>query len=337
MPARPKAKVYRGTARNIARLSRALARGELVAVPTETVYGLAANALDVAAVARIFRAKGRPANDPLIVHIHSLRQLESLAITNPSVTKVARAFWPGPLTLVLPKKDCVPELVTSGLPSVAVRMPSHPLFRTLLRTCDLPLAAPSANLFGYVSPTTAQHVRDGLAQRISHILDGGPCAIGVESTILDLRNPAHPAILRPGAIEREALECVLGVPVKPAEHKKPAGPGAALAPGMLSRHYSPRTPIALYDTLPQPPSTAKDKTEAFVYFRRPAWAKGPAAKNIFWFSRQGDLREAAKTLFALLRQLDQAGYAHIHAERAPGDEALALAVNDRLGRAAAKR
>lgn len=339
MPAQRQARVYRGTPRNITRLARALVRGELVAVPTETVYGLAGDALNAKAVAAIFRAKGRPANDPLIVHIHSLSQLTQLAKSNPAVDKVARAFWPGPLTLVLPKKPSVPDLATSGLPSVAVRMPSHPLFRKLLRACNRPLAAPSANLFGYVSPTTAEHVRDGLSRRILHILDGGACTIGVESTILDLRDPSRPAILRPGAIERDALECVLGVPVKPAHPGKIAASDAAPAPGMLSRHYSPRTAITLHNNLSKPsamPKTA-DKNEAFVYFKRPAWAKGRGMKNVFWFSAHGDQHEAAKNLFALLRELDLGTWSHIHAEQAPGESALALAINDRLGRAAAKR
>lgn len=341
MPSARKTAVLKGTPGNLLRLARALRRGELVAVPTETVYGLAGNALDPAAVRRIFRAKGRPANDPLIIHLHSLTQLGALAAPNAAVEKVARAFWPGPLTLVLPKTDAVPDLVTSGLPSVAIRMPSHPTFRKLLRACGLPLAAPSANPFGYVSPTSAAHVLDGLGGKIRYILDGGSCRIGLESTILDLRTPGRPVILRPGAIERQAIEAVLGVPVRLAAAGKKPARRAALAPGMLSRHYSPHTPVRLHTALPQPIATGKSvgrRREAFLFLRRPAaLAKGRAPAHVFWLSKDGDLAEAARSLFARLRALDGGGWSLIHAEKAPGTSALALAINDRLKRAAAKR
>lgn len=365
MSASTSAKIYRGTPRNLALLARALTAGEVVAVPTETVYGLAGDALNTSAVKKIFRAKGRPTNDPLIVHVHSLAQLDALAERNVAVEKLARAFWPGPLTLVLPKKPTVPDLVTSGRPSVAVRMPNHPLFRKLLLACGRPLAAPSANPFGYISPTSAAHVLDGLGKKIRYILDGGDCDIGVESTILDLRDPKHPAILRPGAIERRAIERILRVRVKSAAGEKVKSTKAAVAPGLLARHYSPRTPIKLHDQLPGveravparlfksvtkkpisthnapgrrvPPSNPQS-TEAFLYFRRPdAYAKTTATENIFWLSTDGELPTAAKKLFATLRALDQGQWALIHAERAPGTNALALAINDRLTRAAAKR
>lgn len=345
MSASTTAKIYSGTPRNLALLARALTNGEVVAVPTETVYGLAGDALNTSAVKKIFRAKGRPTNDPLIVHVHSLAQLDQLAERNVAVDKLAHAFWPGPLTLVLPKKPTVPDLVTSGRPSVAVRMPSHPLFRKLLLACGCPLAAPSANPFGYISPTTAAHVLDGLGKNIRYILDGGVCDIGVESTILDLRDPKHPAILRPGAIERHAIERVLRVRVKPAHGEKIKSSKAAIAPGLLARHYSPRTPIKLHDHLvvvgvvdPGPTSTRSATSEAFLYFHRPsAFAKSSAPKNVFWLSQNGELPAAAKSLFATLRTLDQGKWTLIHAERVPGDNALALAINDRLTRAAAKR
>src|SRR5882724_6512531 len=196
MPVVP-TRLYRGTPHDLARLARVLRRGELVAVPTETVYGLAANALDGRACRKIFTAKRRPANDPLIVHIHTLRELAQVAVPNGAALVLARKFWPGPLTLVLPKKSAVPAVVSAGLPSVAVRMPRHPLFRRLLKLTGRPLAAPSANPFGYVSPTTAIHVQQGLGRKISHILDGGPARIGLESTIVDLRDPRKPRLLRP--------------------------------------------------------------------------------------------------------------------------------------------
>ncbi len=337
------ARIYRGTPYNLARLARALIGGDVVAVPTETVYGLAGDALNEKAVKKIFRAKGRPANDPLIVHVHALSQLNQLAETNPSVEKIARAFWPGPLTIVLPKKTAVPDLVTSGRPSVAIRMPGHPLFQKLLRACGRPLAAPSANPFGYVSPTSAAHVFDGLGKKIRYILEGGECAIGLESTILDLRDPDRPAILRPGAIERRAIERVLRVRVKPAASEIVQKSQAAVAPGLLARHYSPRTPIRLHDHLsagrdaPAGRSRPRSK-EAHLFFRRPAaFSKRRAPEHVFWLSTDGKPATAAKNLFSMLRKLDHGGWELIHAERAPGDTALALAINDRLTRAAAKR
>lgn len=333
------AKIYSGTGRNIALLSRALSRGELVAVPTETVYGLAGDALNVRAVRSIFRAKGRPSNDPLIVHIHSLEQLDTLAERSAAVDRLAHAFWPGPLTLVLPKKRVVPDLVTSGLPSVAVRMPNHPLLRKLLTSCGLPLAAPSANPFGYVSPTTAGHVLDGLGSKIRFILDGGAATIGVESTILDLRDPSRPVILRPGAIERRDIERVLRVRVVAHSPEPAKRRTAAVAPGLLARHYSPRTPVRLHDRLrvTEREAAAHGKS-AYLFVRKPSrlLQKG-AATNLFWLSEAGDLTEAAHSLFSRLRELDRGAWTEIHAERMPGKNALALAINDRLTRAAAKR
>ncbi len=336
------ARISQPTPRNLARLARVLARGGLVAVPTETVYGLAADALNARACAKIFRAKGRPAHDPLIVHVRTLAQAAEVAMLHSAAKKLAAAFWPGPLTLVLPKRDCVPALVTAGLGSVAVRMPRHPLFRTLLRLCARPLAAPSANPFGYISPTTAAHVRAGLGPRLAHILDGGPCAIGVESTILDLRDPARPALLRPGAISRAQLEKVLGRPIRvprrtaavPASTVRKAK--AELAPGLLARHYSPRTPLVLTAKIPAMHPAAAP-CDAFLFFRRPPQKKSAAVPgNVFWLSATGDPAEAARRLFAGLRALDQGQWRCIHAERAPARTPLAPAINDRLARAAAK-
>ncbi|HEU5077781.1 MAG TPA: L-threonylcarbamoyladenylate synthase [Opitutaceae bacterium] len=342
-------RIYQATPANLARLAEILRKGGLVGVPTETVYGLAANALDAAACRGIFRAKGRPSNDPLIVHIESVDRIETLAETNPAVRKVAKAFWPGPLTLVLKKKDTVPSVVTAGRDSVAVRVSSHPTFRKLLALCRLPLAAPSANPFGYISPTTAQHVKDGLGKKIEHILDGGPATIGVESTILDLRDPAHPKILRPGAIEHAALEKVLGVRVARPKARAQADE-AAVAPGMLLRHYSPRTPLVLHRQLKREDTLIASANEAFILMKpldaridksttaRPrSGARRAAQGNIFALSKNGDLTACAKSLFATLRQLDKGNWKRIHAELAPGDSALATAINDRLTRAAAKR
>jgi len=325
------ARIYRGTARNLDRLASLLQRGELVAVPTETVYGLAANALDAVACRKIFKAKGRPTRDPLIVHIHAIKELDAIAEKNPAALKLAKAFWPGPLTIVLPKRRIVPDIVSAGLPSVAVRMPAHPLFRRLLKLAARPLAAPSANVFGYVSPTTAEHVRNGLGKKIRHILDGGPSRIGVESTIVDLRDPARPRLLRPGAVTRAELEQVLGRKVKSPDGKKTRErevSAGLVAPGLMKRHYSPRTPVQLHESMPAP----RLKGEAWLFIARP---DGPLSPNTFWLDETGDLRGAARRLFAMLRQLDQGGFGKIHAEL-PQGAGLAEAIIDRLRRAAAK-
>lgn len=325
------ARIYRGTARNLSFLARRLQAGELVAVPSETVYGLAANALDPRACRRIFAAKGRPLTDPLIVHIHSLRQLDEVAFANPAALKLARKFWPGPLTLVLPKRPIVPAEVTAGLPSVAVRMPSHPLFRRLLQRCALPLAAPSANPFGYVSPTTAAHVHHGLGKKIRHILDGGATPIGLESTIVDLRDPAHPRLLRPGAITRAQLNRALGHRVGGKATVGRASQ-AQVAPGSLKRHYSPHARVVLHARLSLRDIAAGAPDEAWLFLKRPASTARP---NVFWLDRSGTHAAVAKSLFARLRELDHAGFRVIHVERARGT-GLAEAINDRLRRAAAQ-
>lgn len=363
-----RARIYSGNARNLALLARVLRRGGLVAAPTETVYGLAANALDPAACAEIFRAKGRPQTDPLIVHIASLAELDRLAVVNDAALVLAEKFWPGPLTIVLPKKALVPDIVSAGLPSVAIRMPAHPLFRKLLRLAGVPLAAPSANPFGYVSPTTAEHVQDNLGAKIGHILDGGACAVGVESTIVDLRDPKKPRLLRPGAVTQAQLAAALGVPVRARAKTKSKGKSqdhvAQIAPGLLTRHYSPRTPVVLHARLvdgasmvtgtavertmakgnseapavPVKPGTTTgrrgaERGEAWVFMAKPRHARG---KNIFWFDAHGNLRGVARRLFAVLRQLDDAGFTRIHVEQASGTDGLVEAINDRLRRAAAK-
>lgn len=324
----PRARLYRPTAANLRRLALQLRSGELVAAPTETVYGLAGNALDPAACRKIFRAKGRPTTDPLIVHVHTWDQLDALAHTNPAALRLARAFWPGPLTVILPRKPIVPDLVTAGKPSVAIRMPEHRVFRRLLKLAGVPLAAPSANPFGYVSPTTAQHVRDGLGTRIKHILDGGAARVGIESTIVDLRDPDCPRLLRPGGVPEAAIERVLKRPLLRQAGGPPRANEAQLAPGMLKRHYSPRTPVSLHARL-EPPFR---EHEAYVFVKRP---RGRMPKNVFWLDPRGDLRGAARRLFALLRELDRAAFRRLHFELAPPGD-LAAAINDRLQRAAAR-
>ena len=322
------ARIYRPTPRNLARLAAHLRSGEIVAVPTETVYGLAADAFDARACRRIFAAKGRPASDPLIVHIHAMRELEAVAEANPEARRLAKKFWPGPLTLILPKKRAVPDVVTAGRPSVAVRMPSHPVLRRLLKLTRRPIAAPSANPFGYVSPTTAEHVRHGLGMKIRHILDGGPARIGLESTIVDLRDPESPVLLRPGAITRAALRRILRVPV--ISGRKRVARAAQLAPGQLPRHYSPHTPIVLHRRIDPRLAARGPAGEAWLFVARPEKLRG---RRIHWLDAKGDLARAGRRLFAAIRKLDRAGYRRIHVEQAPGG-GLADAINDRLRRAA---
>jgi len=320
------ARIYRGTPRNLARLAKVLRSGGLVAVPTETVYGLAADAFDPVACGKIFSAKGRPATDPLIVHIHATGDLAKVAKPNAAALLLAKHFWPGPLTIVLPKRPCVPDIVTAGRPSVAVRMPAHPLFRRLLKITG-PLAAPSANPFGYISPTTAAHVREGLGGKIGHILEGGSATIGLESTIVDLRDPRRPRLLRPGSITREQLSRVLGAALLSAR----AARGAQVAPGQLARHYSPRTPVVLHEKITLT-DVHSDSKSAWVFIGRP---RGESAENVFAFSPDGALPAAARGMFALLREIDGLKFRAIHVELARGT-GLTEAINDRLRRAAAR-
>lgn len=333
MPTTPTARIYRGTQRNLTMLAGRLRAGELVAVPTETVYGLAADAFNAGACRKIFAAKGRPVSDPLIVHILEMKDLSRVAEVNSAALRLARKFWPGPLTLVLPKVPRVPAVVSAGLPSVAVRMPAHPLFRRLLRLAGTPLAAPSANPFGYVSPTTVEHVHNGLGKEIRHILDGGPARIGLESTIVDVRDPLKPRLLRPGAITLAELERVLGRKVarQPAAVRSRENDSAQLAPGLMMRHYSPRTPVTLHEKIAVNKARLRSD-EAWVLIAKPATVTG---ENVFWLDVRGDLRGVARRLFATLRRLDAGQFSKIHVELAHGT-GLADAINDRFRRAAAR-
>jgi L-threonylcarbamoyladenylate synthase len=325
-----KTRTYSPTPANLRRLAATLQRGELVAIPTETVYGLAANALDEKACRAIFKAKGRPTNDPLIVHVLDLAHAEHLAEFNDVARFVARKFWPGPLTIVLPKKACVPTIVTAGRETVAIRSPAHPLTRRLLKLAKIPLAAPSANLFGYVSPTSADHVRDGLDGKIPSILDSGSCAIGVESTILDLSDPAAPKILRPGAVTAEELQKALGQRIARGTTQKESTHAGMIAPGMLPQHYSPRTPLLIKKSIRNLPA----KTGAIV-LRKPT---GRVAPHLYWLSKHASLKEIARNLYHVLRQADHGGHRQLWIEALPEiSGGLATAINDRIRRAAAKR
>ncbi len=327
-------RIHSPTPRALRLLAMALRRGELVALPTETVYGLAADALNPRACRKIFSAKRRPVHDPLIVHVTGLRAAGQLAELNSAARALARKFWPGPLTLVLPRKKIVPDIVTSGQDTVALRSPAHPLARRLLHLSGRPLAAPSANPFGYISPTTAAHVQAGLGGRIRHILDGGPCPVGVESTIVDLSDPRQPCILRPGAISAQAIGAVLrkaGLPARVAVLKKKS---AVRAPGLLDQHYSPHTPLTVVNRLSATQRRNADARTALIFQRRPK----AGGANVFQFSRTGALPDVARQLYAELRRADLAGFKRIVAEAAPAAGGpLATAINDRLQRAAAKR
>ena len=336
------ARIYRPTPYNLARLALVLRKGGVVGVPSETVYGLAADALNPAACAKIFEIKGRPTTDPLIVHLAHARELSQVAVAGRQALALAAAFWPGPLTLVLPKLPVVPLLVTAGRETVAVRVPAHPVFRKLIRLTGRPLAAPSANPFGYISPTCAAHVREGLGGcGLGAILDGGACGVGVESTIVDMTQPDRPRLLRPGGLGVVEIERVLGIKLLPPLRRTIAVNESAPAPGMLSRHYSPRTPVVLHAKLVAESIFEFPADEAYLLHRKPAEAvlqimDPDLLRRLRWLSVNGEIAEIAKNLFAVLRSLDAEKWAKIHVARVAGGEGLALAINDRLSRAAAK-
>ncbi len=322
------------TAEGVAQAARLLQGGDVVAVPTETVYGLAAHALDERAVRHVFAIKGRPLIDPLIVHGLDADFFADLAEFTPLAHRLAEACWPGPLTLIVPKTPAVPALVTAGRSTVAVRAPAHPVMRALLETSRLPLAAPSANPFGYLSPTRAEHVRTSFSNRVPWILDGGPCDLGLESTIVDASDPSRPVrILRPGPITADALSQILGQRVE-VHQPAAASQGGLMAPGLLSRHYSPHTPLVLLEPEQSPPMPQPGQRTAWVRIRRPAGTAGPAnGLEIFWLSEDGQLTDAAHQLYDLLRRLDTSGFEKIWCETAV-ETGWGMALNDRLRRAA---
>jgi L-threonylcarbamoyladenylate synthase len=306
--------------------AQALQEGKLVAFPTETVYGLGADALDETAAAEIFIAKQRPLIDPLIVHVHDPKQVEQLTSSIPeSAVKLIEAFWPGPLTLVFTKSAAVPDIVTAGGPTVALRMPKHPLALELLKQAGTPVAAPSANVFGKTSPTTAKHVVDQLEGKYAVLIDGGACRVGVESTVLTLVGD-RPVILRPGGITKEEIEQVIG----PVADRSELPEDHMASPGLLPSHYAPTTPMVLTDT---PLKFCNDEHIAII-LRKPSEAayKG----SVFVLSPDGDLRSAAAMLYQTLRLVDGMHFDLIVAERFP-DKGIGVAANDRMTRAAAKK
>jgi L-threonylcarbamoyladenylate synthase len=306
----------------IADAARLIRDGRLVAFPTETVYGLGADATNDAACAAIFAAKGRPRFNPLIVHVGSIQDAGIHASISARAEELARQFWPGPLTLVLPRRpDCrLSLLVSAGLDTVAMRSPAHPIARALLAAARTPIAAPSANRSGAVSPTTAQHVAMSLGASVDLILDGGACPVGIESTVLDLSGE-HPTLLRPGFVTHTQLETALGQPVRRVVVSAAAHAGLP-SPGLLARHYAPGRPVRLN-------ACERQTGEAMLAFGPEA----PAGDGILNLSPTGDLAEAAANLFRMLRALDQPAYAAIAVMPIP-DHGLGEAINDRLIRAA---
>lgn len=315
--------------KDIASARAFLEKGELVGIPTETVYGLAGNALDPEAVALIFETKNRPGFDPLILHTSSIERVGGFVSSFPRPLRLlAEHFWPGPLTLLLPRKDIVPDLVTSGLDRVAVRVPKHPLTLALLEELPFPLAAPSANPFGYISPTRPSHVEDQLGGKIPYILDGGPCSVGLESTIVGMEE-GEIVVYRLGGLEIAEIEKLVG-PVRVKDHSS-SNPAA---PGQLESHYAPRKPFVLGD-LRQLIEEKKGQGLDFAVLSFSESFPELAKEKQLALSPERNLHEAAKNLFAAMRSLDESPALVILAELMP-ETGLGKAINDRLKRAAAK-
>jgi len=322
--------------------------GGLVAFPTETVYGLGADAFNIKALARIFEVKNRPFFDPLIIHIadydsvYKIVDYDSLNMASrEKLEKLIAKFWPGPLSLVLPKRRELPDLATAGLPCAAIRFPSHDIAQKLIRFSTGAIAAPSANPFGFLSPTRAEHVKAQLGDKVDFILDAGRTSIGVESTVMDLSS-SIPCILRPGGISREAIEELIGkVEENPyvgnLQTGSPHGdetlslsPSPPISPGLLKNHYAPKTPLVLCSRESMPKNNHNDN-EGFLYFSAlPDGIK--RGKGVMILSEKGDLNEAAANLFDMLHELDNLGLNIIFAEKVP-DIGLGRAINDRLNRA----
>ena len=335
----------------IAKAADRLRAGGLVAFPTETVYGLGAHALDRAAVLRLFSAKGRPADDPVIVHVDTIDRIDPLVTQVPDAAlTLAARFWPGPLTLVMRRSSRVPDEVTAGLDTVAIRVPAHPVAATLLRAAGIPVAAPSANLFSRPSPTQAAHVLEDLHGRIDLILDGGPTMLGIESTVVDLSRET-PTILRPGATTIEMLREVLpSIVMRTGGH---AEGGAAPSPGLLAKHYSPRAPLTLYEGDPTNAlqRLVSDAADALAHGQ----SVGIIAAEEDWHAVEGlgsprlqlvevrflgsehDLPAIASRLYTAMRDLDSAGVTQILVRSFSADDGLGVAIDDRLRRAAAGR
>ncbi|MCL2856478.1 MAG: L-threonylcarbamoyladenylate synthase [Oscillospiraceae bacterium] len=323
---------------NIEKAAALLRQGEVAAIPTETVYGLAANALDERAVAKIFEVKGRPSDNPLIVHIAEVDELKELTSRLPDAAlELARRFWPGPLTMVLPSSSIVPALTRAGLDSVGIRLPAHPVARKLIKAAGVPLAAPSANISGRPSPTSAAHCFEDLAGRVQVILDGGPCNIGVESTVVSLTDGA-PRVLRPGAVTPEQIKAAAGsVVIDPVVYQKPDPDAPVASPGVKHTHYAPKAEVVVlhgnWESCKR--FLAKQAGEgvwALVFEEELA----DCPLSALSLGPSGSDETQAMRLFALLRELDEKGARQVYA-RAPRQEGVGLAVYNRLIRAAGFR
>lgn len=314
--------------KDISKAKILLDKGELVAIPTETVYGLAANVYNIDAVAKIFKVKNRPQFDPLIVHVVNADALNPLVTGITDQARIlAERLWPGPLTLLLQKSKIIPDLVTAGMERVAIRVPEHPVALNLLSQLDYPLVAPSANPFGYISPTTAQHVADQLADRIPYILDGGPSEVGIESTIIGWENN-EPVIYRLGGTSKEIIESLIGkVRVQPHSSSNPQ------APGMLKSHYAPAKKV-IVGNLTDLLSKYHGKRVGVISFRETIMSETEIEQVVL--APDGKIETAAKMLFTTMRQLDEADIEVILAEEVP-NHGLGRAINDRLRRAAAPK
>jgi len=310
--------------RDIYKVKEILENSSVVGIPTETVYGLAGNALDRSAVTNIYKIKNRPSFNPLIVHTNKIEKLASFVLSVPDKALIlAKRFWPGPLTLILPKKNIIPDLVTSGLNSVAIRIPDHTLTLDLLGILDFPLVAPSANPFGYLSPTKPEHVNDQLGDKIQYILDGSECKIGIESTIIGFEDQ-NPVIYRLGGVSVEKIESLIGeTKVLPSSVSDPK------APGMLKSHYAPKKNLVI-GNIEENLQKYASKQVAILSFKDPI-AEFPLCRQII-LSTSGDLEEAAKNLFDALRKIDKMNVKVILTEQVP-DVGLGKAINDRLLRA----
>ena len=327
------AKIVDATDDNLNLCKENLIQSKVIAVPTETVYGLSCNALDEKAILSVYEIKGRPLFNPLIIHIDCLQNAEKYGNFNSLAQQLANKFWPGPLTMVLSKKKIVPDLVTANLDSVAIRCPNNKILLKLLKRLPFPLAAPSANQFGYVSPTSAEHVKTSIGEKIELILDGQECEIGIESTIVDIRDQKKPKILRPGPISKKTLEKFTKIEFY---YENQSTSKKLRSPGMLKSHYSPKTPLEI--------STSKNlnriansgnSSSALIYLKRP---KGllDKLKNVYWFSENGSELEIARKLYQLLRNTDALNYEKIFIEAPDEGDGINTALIDRLSKAAAK-
>ena len=328
------------TEKDLPQAAEIIRRGGLVGIPTETVYGLGANGLDPKAVSRIFKAKGRPQDNPLILHITDVSWLERYCKEIPlTAYKLAEAYWPGPMTMILPRKDMVPDAVTAGLDTVGMRCPSHILCHELIRLADVPIAAPSGNTSGRPSPTTADHMREDMDGKIDAIVDGGPCSVGVESTIIDL-TCTPPRLLRPGGISLEQLRAVLGqVDVDPAVTRLLGAGEKPKAPGMKYRHYAPKAPVTVVSGDPKTAAeyiaahaAPEDGVICFDEFM-PLFTSRTGTRPVMDLGPAGDKEEQARHIFDALRSFDHTQVAAIWAQ-CPDTEGIGLAITNRLNKAA---